>query len=77
MALKEVTREINGKQAFCRQMPATKAMIKKAELIKMGGDTILPFVEGEADILAMIRLEQRANPDELVALIKEFVCTGS
>lgn len=75
MALKEVTKQIDGHQVFCRQMPATKAMIKKAELIKMGGANILPFIEGNADLVAMLRLEQNSEPENLVKLVKELVCT--
>lgn len=74
MACKEVTRDIGGKKCFIRQWPATKAMKMKAELVKMGGEIILPFVEGKADLLAMMALEKNTKPDELVALIKEFVC---
>lgn len=75
MACKEVTKEIDGKQCFCRQWNATKALTKKAELIQMGGIDIMPFVEGFADIKAMIALERKAKPDELVSLLKEFVCS--
>lgn len=75
MACKSQTREINGKTCFCRQWPASKAMVMKAKLIQIGGADILPFVEGNADLFAMIRLERAAKPDELVALIKELVCT--
>lgn len=75
MACKEVTKEIGGKQVFCRQWSATKAMLMKAKLIQMGGVDILPFVEGKADLASMIRLEKSATPEELVSLIKEFVCS--
>lgn len=75
MALKEVARQIEGHSVFCRQMPATRAMQKKAELIKMGGGDILPFVEGRADITSMVALERKSDPQELVALVKELVCT--
>lgn len=75
MACRDVSREMDGKTLFCRQWSATKAMKMKAELIKMGGEVILPFVEGEANIQAMMALEHRADSDELVRVIKEFVCT--
>lgn len=75
MACNEETREINGVKCFTRQWNATKAMQKKAELIKMGGETMLKFVEGKPDILSLMALEKEAKPDELVALIKEFVCS--
>ncbi len=75
MACKEVRKELNGKQLFCRQWTATKAMIMKAQLVDIGGEHILPFVEGRPDLVSMIRLEQRAKPIELVNIIKEFVCT--
>ena len=74
MALKEVTKQINGKTVFCRQWPASKAMVNKAKLIQIGGTTVMPFVDGIADIVAMMELEQLAKPDELVSLIREFVC---
>lgn len=74
MACKEVRKELNGKQLFCRQWSATKAMTMKARLIQIGGEHILPFVEGKPDLVSMIRLEQRAKPEELVEIIKEFVC---
>jgi|21_taG_2_1085346.scaffolds.fasta_scaffold89633_1 hypothetical protein len=74
MACKQETKVVGDKTIFCRQLPATKAMVIKAKLIQIGGENILPFVEGKADILAMMRLEQMAKPEELVALIKELVC---
>ena len=75
MACKVVTREICGKEAFCRQWPATKALKMKAELVRMGGQTIIPFVHGKADLSAMLALEAKSKPEELVQLIKEFVCS--
>lgn len=75
MACKEVTKEIGGKQVFCRQWPASKAMVMKAKLIKMGGMDIIPFVEGRADLVSMVQLERKSNPEELVNLVKEFVCS--
>ena len=74
MGCKEATKEIGGKQVFCRQWSATKAMVMKAKLIKIGGTDILPFTEGKADLASMIHLERSASPEELVALIKEIVC---
>lgn len=75
MALREETREINAKSAFCRQMPATKAMIKLGTLMSLGGEHLYSFIEGEADLPSFIRLTQNSDPDELMAIVKEFVCT--
>jgi len=41
----------------------------------MGGEYILPFVDGQADLFAFSKLEQHADPEALIALVKEFVCT--
>lgn len=74
MACKDGTRVIGEKAVFMRQWPATKAMINKARLIQVGGDNVYPFIEGKPDVLAMANLEAMSKPEELVALIKEFVC---
>ncbi len=74
MACKEVSREINGKQMFCRQWSATRAMEMKAKLLQIGGEDVIAFVEGEPSLLALVRLEKSAKPAELVSIIKEFVC---
>ena len=74
MACESQTKEINGKTVFCRQWPATKAMTMKARLMQLGGATIMPFVEGKPDLFAMMELEAASKPEELVQLIKDFVC---
>lgn len=75
MALKEEKRSLRDHEVFARQWPATKSMEMKAKLVKVAGMDILPFVEGKPDLTAMMRLESHAEHTELVALIKEFVCT--
>lgn len=74
MACKAINAEIDGRAVFVLQWPATKAMEMQAKLLNTMGGNVLPFIHGDWKFGDLVRLISIAdNPQEHVALVKEFI----
>lgn len=73
MPCKSETREIDGKDVFVMQLPATAAMELQIETYSVIGDTCLPFVKGEWTFGNILYIQKVSDRDALIQLIK-YAC---
>lgn len=73
MPCKSETREIDGKDVYVMQLPATAAMELQIETYSVIGDTCLPFVKGEWTFGNILYIQKVSDRDALIQLIK-FAC---
>ena len=75
MATLDNRMELNGKQYYCRQWNATKAMQMNARLISNMGGLAFKFVDGTWETRDLAGVMSEA-PDDLIPMLTEFVCTA-
>lgn len=74
MACKDDTRTIGDRPVYVRQWPATTAIENLSKGIEVFGAAFGPFVDGDADFAHVLQLLHGAKSEDIMPLLKEYVC---
>ena len=74
MPCKSETREIDGRDVFVMQLPASRAMELQVDLYSIIGDNCLPFVKGDWEFGNILYIQKYSDRDALIQLIK-YTCS--
>ena len=76
MACKDMNRIIEDTPVYVRQWPASTAIENLNKALQVFGGNLTPFIEGDYKFGDVIRILHTADKEELMPLLKDFVCAA-